>query len=276
MNNSEETKAQEITEPASEKAEEEKIEVTEQPAVTETVSEAPLSVEDIVSGKKGTSPGVQKRIDELTREKYEARREADFWKSEAEKAKRVPQEVGASRPIPPLEKDFADPEDYRKAYVTYEDNLETWRGNYRKEETLRADMEREFRENAAKFDQSASRMRAVYPDFDESVNNPIFSMNLVGEIHASDLGPEIGYYLSKNPAEAARIGAMTPQKIAKEIGKLEVKFSEAIKKKPTSAPTPLNTVKGEDVVKKDESKMTDDEWNQYWRQEQLKKMKLVK
>ncbi|MFZ5989431.1 MAG: hypothetical protein ACOYWZ_20235 [Bacillota bacterium] len=275
MENSEEIKSQEITDPEQKEAEEkekviEAAEVTEEKEAIE-ISQAPLSVEDIVSGAKKVSPGVQRRIDELTRAKYEARREIEYWKEQAQKVK-----IPSERPIPPLESDFPNPEVCRKARIEYEDKLDAWRRSQDRELAQKIEFDRKFSENYSKFNTKAGAIRMKYPDFDESVNQEIFNMKLINEIYASDFGPEIGYYLSKNPSEALRLNQLSRNEIAKEIGKLEFKFSEAITRKTSQAPPPLNPVKGEDVAKKDPSKMTDVEWYEWNKQERLKKLKLVK
>lgn len=274
MATDEEVKTQEVIEPE-QKAEEVKEVVAEKAEVTpEVVEETPLSVEDIVSGTKKTPIGVQKRIDELTREKYEARREAEYWKEKAEKPANVSQT--SERPLPPVWADFGSSEDYQKAVVAYEDKVDAWKGEQGKGKALEAEMQKEMADNYAKFNAKAGAMRAKYPDFEETVSQPIFSTLLINEIYASDYGPEIGYYLSKNPSEANRISNLKPNMISKEIGKLEVKFSEALTRKTSNAPPPITPIKGDDVPVKDTSKMTDAEWYEWDRQQRMKKFQTKK
>ncbi len=117
-------------------------------------------------------------------------------------------------------------------------------------------------------------MRAKYQDFDETVNSPVFTPELSVEILASEYAPEIGYYLAKNPAEAQRISSLSLNAIAREIGRLESKFTEGKSRLISGAPKPLTTVAGNDIVAKDPSKMTDDEWYRWDKQEKIKKIKL--
>jgi hypothetical protein len=62
-------------------------------------------------------------------------------------------------------------------------------------------------------------------------------------IQASDIGPEVAYYLGSNPKEADRIAKLSPYLQAKEIGKIEAKLAENPPvKKSSSAPTPISPV----------------------------------
>ena len=84
-----------------------------------------ITVEDIVSGKLPEKKGIDKtpkwakdRFDELTAKIYEKDR-----KIKELEAERV---VSAGRPEIPLESDFADPQEYKKARIKYEDDLDIW------------------------------------------------------------------------------------------------------------------------------------------------------
>lgn len=269
------TATQEVANLEQEVVEEEKTEATTvEETGKEEISEG-LTVDEIVSGTKKAKKGVQGRIDELTKEKYDARREADFWKNKANEVKKPESTVISSdRPMPPAESDFIDPNDYKKARVDYEDRLDAWKYQHRKNEEIQEMQKEELAGNIAKFNTISVRMREKYPDFDTAINEPVFTPILSNEVMASEYGPEIGYFLAKNPSEALRLSKLTPTGVAKEIGKLEVKFSQAVKKTNSKAPDPLNPIKGDDVPQKDPSKMTDAEWYKWEQEQKLKKRKL--
>jgi hypothetical protein len=87
--------------------------------------------------------------------------------------------------------------------------------------------------------------REKYEDFEQVALNPKLPItNVMAEtIRASDMGPDVAYYLGANPKEAERISRLSPILQAKEIGKIEVKVaSEPPVKKTTSAPAPLRPV----------------------------------
>ncbi len=217
---------------------------------------------------------VQERIGQLTKEKWDARREAEYWKNQAAKRETPPTEVSSDRPKPPLETEFSDTEEYRKARVEYEDKLDAWRERGKRTQEIQFRQKQEHEDNLAKYNLNAERMRAKYQDFDETVNSPVFTPELSVEILASEYAPEIGYYLAKNPAEAQRISSLSLNAIAREIGRLESKFTEGKSRLISGAPKPLTTVAGNDIVTKDPSKMTDDEWYRWDKQEKIKKIKL--
>ena len=62
-------------------------------------------------------------------------------------------------------------------------------------------------------------------------------------IQASEIGPEVAYYLGANPKEADRISRLEPMIQAKEIGRIEAKLvTDPPVKKSTSAPSPISPV----------------------------------
>ena len=101
----------------------------------------------------------------------------------------------------------------------------------------------ELLESYAEREESA---RDKYEDFEQVVYNPSLRVTTVmaQTIQASDLGPDIAYYLGSNPKEADRIARLSPILQAKEIGKLEAKLVDnpPVVRKPTKAPDPIAPV----------------------------------
>jgi hypothetical protein len=88
--------------------------------------------------------------------------------------------------------------------------------------------------------------RDKYDDFEQVAYNPSLKITQVmaQTIQSSDVGPEVAYYLGTKPKEAERISKLAPILQAKEIGKLEVKVSDAPPvKKTSSAPAPISPVR---------------------------------
>lgn len=85
--------------------------------------------------------------------------------------------------------------------------------------------------------------RGKYDDFEQVAYNPALKITTVmaQTIQASDIGPEVAYYLGSNPKEADRISKLAPFVQAKEIGRIEAKLaSDPVPvKKTTSAPAPI-------------------------------------
>lgn len=87
--------------------------------------------------------------------------------------------------------------------------------------------------------------REKYTDFEQVAYNPSLTITSVmaETIQASDIGPEIAYYLGSNPKDADRISRLSPFLQAKEIGKIEAKLVESPPvKKTTNAPPPIRPV----------------------------------
>ena len=87
--------------------------------------------------------------------------------------------------------------------------------------------------------------RGKYDDFEQVAYNPTLPITQVmaQSIQASDIGPDVAYYLGKNPKEADRISRLPAILQAKEIGKIEVKLASSPPPvKTTSAPAPINPV----------------------------------
>ena len=87
--------------------------------------------------------------------------------------------------------------------------------------------------------------RAKYDDFEQVAYNPSVPITQVmaQTIQASDVGPDLAYYLGSNVKEADRISKLPPILQAKEIGRLEAKLAnEPVVKKTTSAPAPITPV----------------------------------
>lgn len=92
--------------------------------------------------------------------------------------------------------------------------------------------------------------REKYTDFEQVAYNPTLPITSVmaETIQASDIGPEIAYFLGSNPKEADRISRMNPYLQAKEIGRIEAKIAENPPvKKTTSAPPPIKPVTAKGV-----------------------------
>ena len=87
--------------------------------------------------------------------------------------------------------------------------------------------------------------RGKYDDFEQVAYNPNLPVTdvMAQTIQASDVGPDIIYYLGSNPKESARIANLPPFLQAKEIGKIEAKMaSDPPVRKTSTAPAPIAPV----------------------------------
>jgi hypothetical protein len=124
--------------------------------------------------------------------------------------------------------------------------------------------------------------RDKYDDFEQvAYNNALPITTVMAQtIQASELGPDIAYFLGSNPKEAERISRLPQFLQAKEIGKIEAKMADspAPVKKTTSAPPPIKpvTAKGTGAPVYDTTDprsiaaMSASEWIERERQRQIK------
>jgi hypothetical protein len=129
----------------------------------------------------------------------------------------------------------ADPDAYAEALAV------------RKAEELLAkrEAERQQFELLNQYHEREEMARDKYDDFEQVAYNPKLPITTVmaQTIQASDVGPDLAYYLGSNPKEAERISRLSPYLQAKEIGKIEVKLADNPPiKKSTSAPPPIKPV----------------------------------
>jgi hypothetical protein len=114
------------------------------------------------------------------------------------------------------------------------------------EELLRQrEMQKQHREILDAYSEREEEARTKYEDFEQVAYNPSLPITTVmaQTIQASDIGPEMAYYLGTNPKEADRISKLPPFLQAKEIGKIEAKLAaDPPVKKSTSAPAPISPV----------------------------------
>ena len=87
--------------------------------------------------------------------------------------------------------------------------------------------------------------RSKYDDFEQVAYNPQLPVTdvMAQSIQASDIGPDVIYWLGSNPKEAARIATLPSILQAKEIGKIEAKIAaNPPVKKTSTAPAPIAPV----------------------------------
>ena len=149
------------------------------------------------------------------------------------------------------------------------------------------DAERQRSEVLESYHDREEEARSKYDDFEQVAYNPKLSITTVmaQSIQASEVGPEVAYYLGANPKEADRISRLAPILQAKEIGRIEAKLaSDPPVKKTTSAPAPISPVTARssgapayDTTDPRSTKtMSASEWIDAERARQLKKMQATR
>ena len=162
-------------------------------------------------------------------------REQRKWERE-QQARQAEMQAKASMPkeLPPADQ-FESPEAYAEALAV------------KKAEELIA--QRELHKQRAAVEEAYAEReeeaRSKYDDFEQVAYNPQLRVTdvMAETIKASDMGPDLAYWLGSNPKEADRISRLSPLLQAREIGKIEAKLgAEPPQKKTTSAPEPIRPV----------------------------------
>jgi hypothetical protein len=213
-------------------------------------------------GKEGKKekPWFQTRIDTLTKDKWDARREAE---AASARAKELEAQLAIYREgrgeTPPQEE---TPKDLTKAEI---ERL----ADQKADEKIRADA---FN-NACNIVYDTGK--TLYKDFDDVLTNykdiggltPAF---IEAAIETGE-GPKVLYELAKDRDLAFKIMRMSPVKMGVEVAKVAVRVSQPPKPAPVSkAPAPIKPVKGSTTAEADPEKMSTSEW-MAWREKQLQK-----
>lgn len=186
----------------------------------------------------------QSRIDEVTRARREAEREAKYWRDVA-MGKVQPEPKQPEGPKAPNPDDFElgdlDPR-YVQAVIAHEVKQGITKGLDEIRGTVAQDTARQAQ--ARVWEARQAEARAEFADYDDKVisgaHNWPCTEEMAEAIRTSDVGGKVAYHLASNPAEAHRIAELSPIAQVREIGRLEARY-EGAKSQPkptTSAPTP--------------------------------------
>jgi len=203
------------------------------------------SADDAAAEAKRHKGGFQKRIDELTRRVAEERREKERLLSLVETTVRPSQreaEPAPNTPQEPKREAFDDYEAYLdaraewKAEMRLSARMQEIEAN-RQQEAARTQRESLVSEWDRKMQRAAEKNPEIHPDMPV----PRMPATMSQAIVESDVGPEIVFHLAHNPAEAARIAALSPLSQARELGKLELQLATK-PVKASNAPEPIKPV----------------------------------
>lgn len=205
--------------------------------------------------EKPKAKGVQKRIDELVRQREEEKAEKLRLLAIVEgynKPKPEPEakpEVDDSGPQKPTRESFGTTDEYVAALADYADAKATWSSEKAVKEALAGEARKSEQRQIAeshKATQEAYAKRVEdatkeYPDYKEVAESPdvTVSIPMAHAILQSEHGPKIAYHLGKNPEEAKRISQLSPPVQLMEMGLIVARLTAPAAKE---APAPLKPV----------------------------------
>jgi len=240
------------------------------PAPEPEATAAPVTVETTPEEQQPAKSFTQEELDAIVSKRLA--REQRKW--EREQTQKLA-ELQAQKPVTPP----ADPNDFETAQQYAEALAE------QKAQELLAKREaaRQQAEFVEAYRDREEEARDKYEDFEQVAYNPSLPVTdyMAQAIQASDIGPEVIYFLGSNPKEAARISRLPPVLQAKEIGKIEANLaSNPPVKKTSTAPAPLAPVtatRSNSGPRRDTTdprsikEMSTSEWIEAERQRQIKK-----
>lgn len=209
---------------------------------------------DITDEKKPVNPKLDKRFSELTKQREDARREAQVLRDELDTLKKqsepkAPEVKADSKPTP---QQFTDAFEYAEALAEWsaENALKTRDKQEveRKQKEARTEVVKawETRQTAAK---------SELADYEDIVSSSSITVSdqVRDAILESDIGPKILYHLAKNPDFAESLANKSVVSAVREIGKLEAKLSgEKSFEKPVStlsrAASPISPIRAAKAV----------------------------
>ena len=244
--------AEQVAAPVATPEVEETPEATAGP-VDETAEEQPSEAEGDEPKPKKPGGGFQKRISELTREKHEAKREAEQLRellSKAMDGRQQKPEVVVEQSDEPRPDQFTKYEDYVRAAARYDaaQAAKQVLDGHQKQVSV-ADQEKARVERARNFATQAKAQGKAIEGFEDAlsyVQSEDFPMTpAIGEyLLDADHKAAMVKYLADNEDEALRISRLSPVAAVKELAKVEARFSAKPKPKTSSAPPPPATVSG--------------------------------
>ena len=212
--------------------------VTPEPETTEVKADEPEKQE------KDASRRFERRIDRLHRRAAEAQARAELLEKELTELRTK------SSPSPstaPRMEDYTDVQEYAKAYAKHEKEqaLKEFQQKQRDDAT-----QSEQKQLLSEWEAKVSKAAQKYDDFDEVVGEVKPTTPWAFAMMTEDNGPDIAHYLGNHPAEVRKIAALKAVDQVKAIARLGDKLAapQEKPKKPSTAPAPIEPVKGEAKV----------------------------
>jgi uncharacterized protein YicC (UPF0701 family) len=234
---------------------------------------------------KFLSPKAQKRIDQLTWEKNQREREAEYWRQQAisyQQQKSEPPKAEEPVKLPTLEQHGYDEAKYQAALIEY--------ATKQAEQVVerRLTQAEAARKEQARLESFATRQQEFAksaPDYTAKISDPTLPITeaMRDVIVDSPAGPELAYYLAEHRDVAEQIARLPAHLAALELGRIDGRLSaqKEAAKRPlvTKAPPPPPKVDDVEVptasVKASESdsdKLSTQEWFRL-REKELKRKK---
>jgi len=239
-------------------------EVAESDGVEESEADSPPAGDE--NAEEKTSSGLQGRIDKLTKRFYDSEREKEELREKLAEAQKKPVQIEPIKTLAEFNYDEA-------AFFAYSDERAR---NIAREEARNVAVENsskiEEKRQAREFESRERAYAKTVKDYDEvtAAEKWACSKSMAEEIRASEIGPDMTYYLAKNADIALEIAQLPDREAIKRMTLLELELQskkEAIKRKVSNAPPPPeksigsgNAVRKVSTTSPESDRLSDDEW----------------
>ena len=206
--------------------------------------------------KPKSNPKLERRFSEITKQREEARKEAQQERQarEALEARLAALERQPAPQAPKVDEEpqpsqFNDAFEYAKALAEYTADK---RIAEMKQDEAKAKAEAERQKVIDQWASKVQKAKADLPDFDDIVasSDVVVNDDIRDAILESDVGPQILYHLAENDDVAKKIAGLSAKQALREIGKLEARFEvkETAPETKTivrsKAPAPIQPLRG--------------------------------
>ena len=250
----------------------------EAPVEAETVEETPESEpieeaeeqsgqeseETKVTEEKKPNPKLEKRFSELTRQREDARKEAQREREQRESLEsRLKELEQRANPAPVQSSVYEKPQPHQFTDAfEYAEALSEWSAEQALLNRDKQEAERKANDERQKmlndWQKRLDAAKSDLPDYEDMVASSDVQVSdaVRDAILESDVGPRILYHLAENPEIAEKLNAGSMISALRQIGKLEAQFEKketpVAESKPSvarsKAPAPINPIKGSSGV----------------------------
>ena len=239
--------------------------ISTEPEVVEAEGSEPVAEEAQAQEEpKKANPKLERRFSDLTKQREEARKEAQREREQRLELERKIAELQQQAPkapvadVEPQPSQFQDAFEYAKALAEYTADK---RIEEMKAQEANAKAEAERQQVIQAWATKVEAAKADLPDFDAMVASSDVVVNdaIRDAILESDVGPKILYHLAEDADYARKVAGMPIRAALKEIGKLEARFEAKAEEKPvvrSKAPAPVTPLRAVSGVA--ETKMSSD------------------
>ena len=224
---------------------------------TEEVERSEPEIEEKEQEEKPkANPKLERRFSEITKQREEARKEAQ-QERQAREALEARLAALERQPVPqapkvdeePQPSQFNDAFEYAKALAEYTADK---RIAEMKQDEAKAKAEAERQKVIDQWASKVQKAKADLPDFDDIVasSDVVVNDDIRDAILESDVGPQILYHLAENDDVAKKIAGLSAKQALREIGKLEARFEvkETVPETKnivrSKAPAPIKPLRG--------------------------------